>query len=88
MSLQSERSESISVIVKIVIRDCQECHKGLSILLSKLLLECQKLMLGNVKIVIKYGQNYCGLSKYMVYRIVKISFSNVKIVVRDWQNGL
>ena len=67
-------------IVKTVVRDCQKycenCYK------------VSKLILGIVKIVIKYGQNYCGLSKYMVYRIVKVSFSNVKIVVRDWQNGL
>ena len=61
---------------------------GIVNIIVKIVIRVSKLMLGNVKIVIKYGQNYCGLSKYMVYRIVKISFSNVKIVVRDWQNGL
>ena len=67
-------------IVKTVVRVCQKN--------VKIVIRVSKLILGIVKIVIKYGQNYCGLSKYMVYRIVKISFSNVKIVVRDWQNGL
>ena len=67
-------------IVKTFVRDCQKyCQNGY---------QSVKIDIRDVKIVNKYGQNYSGLSKLMVYRIVKISFSNVEIVVRDWQNGL
>ena len=72
---------------------------GIVKIIVKIVIRVPKLMLGNVKIVIKYGQNYYGLSKLMLSSIVKMSanmskllwglekwsFKIVKIVSRECQ---
>ena len=54
---------------------------GIVKIIVKIVIRVSKLMLGNVKIVIKYGQNYYGLSKLMLSSIVKMSANMSKLLL-------
>ena len=54
---------------------------GIIKIIIKIVIRVSKLMLVNVKIVIKYGQNYYGLSKLMLYSIVKMSSNMSKLLL-------
>ena len=54
---------------------------GIVKIIVKIVIRVSKLMLGNVKIVIKYGQNYYGLSKLMLCSIVKMSSNMSKLLL-------
>ena len=54
---------------------------GIVKIIVKIVIRVSKLMLGNVKIVIKYGQNHYGLSKLMLCNVVKMSSNMSKLLL-------
>ena len=54
---------------------------GIVKIIVKIVIRVSKLMLGNVKIVVKYGLDYYGLSKLMLCSIVKMSLNMSKLLL-------
>ena len=54
---------------------------GIVKIIVKIVIRVSKLILGTVKIVIRYGQNNYGLSKLMLCSIVKMSSNMSKLLL-------